>query len=78
MKGKTNSAVFFSCLVINTLDPDSEPDPDSLEMLDPDPQHWYLNWRSVQYEYLTVVAFIRKRIICTNFFLPIFMPFSKE
>jgi len=30
------SSLFFKFLVIKTLDPD----PDSLEMLDPDPQHW--------------------------------------
>jgi hypothetical protein len=28
---------FFNFLVIKTLDPDPEPDLDSLEMLDPDP-----------------------------------------
>jgi hypothetical protein len=28
---------FFQFLVIKTLDPDPFPDPDSLEMLDPDP-----------------------------------------
>ncbi len=29
--------LFFQFLVIKTLDPDSEPDPHSLQMLDPDP-----------------------------------------
>ncbi len=42
---KTKKIIFFSCnlffqfLVTKTLD---HPDPYSLEMLDPDPQHWNL------------------------------------
>jgi hypothetical protein len=54
LQHKKISAVFFQFLVIKTLHPylDPEPDPDSLEMLDSDPyldldsmkldpQHWY-------------------------------------
>ncbi len=35
---KFSAVCFFQFLVIKTLDKDSEPDRDSLEMLDPDPQ----------------------------------------
>jgi hypothetical protein len=38
------SSAFFLIFVIKTLDPESEPDPDSLEILDPDPypqQRWF-------------------------------------
>ncbi len=37
-KYKFFSALFFQYLVIKTLDP--YPDPDSLELLNPDPQNW--------------------------------------
>jgi hypothetical protein len=33
---------FLQFLVIETLDPDPYPDPDSFEMLDPNPQHCFL------------------------------------
>jgi hypothetical protein len=35
--GQNVKLYFFKFLVIKTLDPDPEPDLDSLEMLDPDP-----------------------------------------
>jgi hypothetical protein len=37
---KNFSPVFYQFMVIKTQDPDLEPDPDSLEMLEPDSMNW--------------------------------------